>query len=289
MTDGARTLHWVHKIGDYQISKQFYQDTLGMTEQRHELFDEGCEAFCNGRYRTSWSKTMIGYGTEDKHFVLELTANSGIKHYALGNDYRHIAIAMDEQLRPKLEKLGDGGAEKLAVETINSSVVVVATVVRDPDQYPYWFIPRENIDTSVHANVHVDPVLYVSLSTTDLNRVHKFYVETMGMQVFSRTDRSIMVGYDAKQTKLEFVQLDSGVDLVHGEAFGRLAIATPDVHAIHELVKKSGIEIVTGPIVLSTPNKADVEVIIIKDLDGYEICYVGDEGFYKLALGDSEQ
>lgn len=42
MTEGARLLHWVHKIGDYQTSKNFYENVLGMTEQRHEEFDEVC-------------------------------------------------------------------------------------------------------------------------------------------------------------------------------------------------------------------------------------------------------
>lgn len=33
-----------------------------------------------------WSKTMVGYGTEDEHFVLELTYNYGITSYKGGND-----------------------------------------------------------------------------------------------------------------------------------------------------------------------------------------------------------
>jgi len=32
--------------------------------------------------------------------------------------------------------------------------------------------------------------------------------------------------------------------------------------------------------VLKTEGKADVEVTILKDNDGYEICFVGDYGFY---------
>uniref|UniRef100_A0A8C5PYU8 Glyoxalase domain-containing protein n=1 Tax=Leptobrachium leishanense TaxID=445787 RepID=A0A8C5PYU8_9ANUR len=47
---------------------------LGMTVLRHEEF-EGCKATCNGPYDGKWSKTMIG--SEDKHFVVELTYNYG--------------------------------------------------------------------------------------------------------------------------------------------------------------------------------------------------------------------
>ena len=55
---------------------------------RHEEFEEGCKATCNGPYDGKWSKTMIGYGPEDDHFVLELTYNYNIGEYRLGNDYR---------------------------------------------------------------------------------------------------------------------------------------------------------------------------------------------------------
>lgn len=39
--------------------------------------------FCRP-YQTRWSKTMIGYGSEDTHFVVELTYNYGISAYAKG-------------------------------------------------------------------------------------------------------------------------------------------------------------------------------------------------------------
>jgi hypothetical protein len=45
---------------------------------RHEEFESGCEATCNGPYSGYWSKTMIGFGIEDTNFVLELTFNYGV-------------------------------------------------------------------------------------------------------------------------------------------------------------------------------------------------------------------
>lgn len=39
-------------------------------------------------YDGKWSKTMIGYGPEDDHFVVELTYNYGIKSYKLGNAFQ---------------------------------------------------------------------------------------------------------------------------------------------------------------------------------------------------------
>ncbi|PIO71789.1 hypothetical protein TELCIR_06303 [Teladorsagia circumcincta] len=54
---------------------------------RHEEFEEGCKAECNGPYNGKWSKTMVGYGSEDDHFVIELTYNYEIGSYRLGNDF----------------------------------------------------------------------------------------------------------------------------------------------------------------------------------------------------------
>lgn len=38
-------------------------------------------------YDGKWSKTMIGYGPEDDHFVAELTYNYGVKSYKFGNAF----------------------------------------------------------------------------------------------------------------------------------------------------------------------------------------------------------
>lgn len=38
-------------------------------------------------YDGKWSKTMVGFGPEDDHFVAELTYNYGVGEYRLGNDF----------------------------------------------------------------------------------------------------------------------------------------------------------------------------------------------------------
>ena len=38
-------------------------------------------------YNGLWSKTMIGYGSEDDNFVIELTYNYEIGSYRSGNDF----------------------------------------------------------------------------------------------------------------------------------------------------------------------------------------------------------
>lgn len=87
-----RALHFVLKIGDRPAMMDFLKNTLGMTVLRHEEFDKGCEATCNGPYQNKWSKTMIGYGPESSNFVLEITYNYPIDKYRLGNDLLGITI-----------------------------------------------------------------------------------------------------------------------------------------------------------------------------------------------------
>jgi catechol 2,3-dioxygenase-like lactoylglutathione lyase family enzyme len=43
-----RSLHYVFKIGNREKTFQFYTDVLGMKILRHEEFDKGCTATCNG-------------------------------------------------------------------------------------------------------------------------------------------------------------------------------------------------------------------------------------------------
>jgi hypothetical protein len=49
---------------------------------------KGCKATCNGPYDNMWSKTMVGYGPEDGHFVLELTYNYTGKAWETDWSYR---------------------------------------------------------------------------------------------------------------------------------------------------------------------------------------------------------
>ena len=62
---------------------------------RHEEFNQGCEASCNGKFDRPWSKTMMGLNNEKDDFAVELTYNYGIKGYKKGNDFRHIGVEGD--------------------------------------------------------------------------------------------------------------------------------------------------------------------------------------------------
>ena len=47
-TASRRALHFVFKVSDRPSTVTFYKDVLGMKVLRHEEFEEGCKASCNG-------------------------------------------------------------------------------------------------------------------------------------------------------------------------------------------------------------------------------------------------
>lgn len=87
--------------------------------------------------------------------------------------------------------------------------------------------------------------------------------------------------------KLDLLQLPdvpAGTPVDHGLASGRIAFACDLVPPIHAAAAAASIgSIITPPLTLPTPGKADVVVTILGDPDGYEICYVEAVAFYQLA------
>ena len=90
------------------------------------------------------------------------------------------------------------------------------------------------------------------------------------------------------QVPLEFYQLKSDTKLDHAFAEGRIAFTTSvdkGPFVINEYIKsqKDKYIVHTEPVTLETPGKADVDVVILQDPDGYEICFVNAIGFWDLS------
>jgi len=90
-TQKVRPLHWVIKVSNLKKALEMLT-ILGARVLRHEEFEEGCEATCNGPYSGYWSKSMVGWLCEDVSFVLELTFNFGVTSYKRGNDLDAIVL-----------------------------------------------------------------------------------------------------------------------------------------------------------------------------------------------------
>uniref|UniRef100_A0A8C6I303 Gem nuclear organelle associated protein 4 n=1 Tax=Mus spicilegus TaxID=10103 RepID=A0A8C6I303_MUSSI len=235
-----RALHFVFKVGNRFQTVHFFRDVLGMQVLRHEEFEEGCKAACNGPYDGKWSKTMVGFGPEDDHFVAELTYNYGIGDYKLGNDFMGITLASSQAV---------SNARKL--EWPLSKVAEGIFETEAPGGYKFYLQDRSPSQS--------DPVLKVTLAVSDLQKSLNYWSNLLGMKIYEQDEEKqrALLGYADNQL--------------------------PD---LEDLMKRESHSILTPLVSLDTPGKATVQVVILADPDGHEICFVGDEAFRELSKMD---
>ncbi|XP_054391314.2 glyoxalase domain-containing protein 4 isoform X4 [Pongo abelii] len=294
-----RALHFVFKVGNRFQTARFYRDVLGMKVQagadrgwrarlgrtpepalaeggekwvlRHEEFEEGCKAACNGPYDGKWSKTMVGFGPEDDHFVAELTYNYGIGDYKLGNDFMGITLASSQAV---------SNARKLEWPLTEVAEGVFETEA--PGGYKFY-LQNRSLPQS-------DPVLKVTLAVSDLQKSLNYWCNLLGMKIYEKDEEKqrALLGYADNQCKLELQGVKGAVD--HAAAFGRIAFSCPqkELPDLEDLMKRENQKILTPLVSLDTPGKATVQVVILADPDGHEICFVGDEAFRELSKMDPE-
>jgi len=270
----GRALHWVFKVGDRGKTIDFYRNVLGMKVLRHEEFEEGCAATCNGPYNGKWSKTMVGYGPEENHFVVELTYNYEVDKYELGNDFRGITIKSTKAFANAVD-----GKESVVVREADEK----RKVVEAPDGYSFVI---ENEDV-----VKGDPVQRVSVGVSSLSDSAKYWRDTLGMKQLDgdggdKTRCVLEFGPDQAKLVLEEV---GGGKVDHKTAFGRIAFAVPskELPGIQSRMESEALGKIQTPLVsLDTPGKATVQVVILSDPDSHEICFVGSEAFEELSRVD---
>lgn len=253
------------KVGDRTATAKFYRDVLGMKFLRHEEFEKGCEAACNGPYDGRWSKSMVGYGAEDDHFVIELTYNYGIGTYAMGSDFKGITICSPEV------------AERVRKSGWPVSDVSGCQLVKSPDGHAFFIKAR---------TMPGDPVKLVSLSCSNLEKSIDFWQNKLGMTLASQEEKRAVLGYGDDQCQLELIDINRAV--THEKAFGRIAFACPceQLEPLQTAITESENTVLTPLVSLDTPGKATVQVVILADPDGHEICFVGDEAFRELSRED---
>ncbi|KAH8392953.1 hypothetical protein KR200_001331 [Drosophila serrata] len=260
----GRALHYVFKIGDRAKNAFFFRQILGMKVLRHEEFKEGCDAECNGPYDNRWSKTMVGYGPEDSHFVIELTYNYGVSNYKMGNDFGGVTIHSTEIL-PRVAK------HSYPV----TKVAGKGSLITSPDGYKFYVIEQPPASS--------DPVQSVELNVSNLQSSRKYWHELLQMQVLDENNQSLRLSYGGNQASLQITEIKEPLD--RAKAYGRIAFAIPSAKQppLHEAVKAVGGSILKPLITLDTPGKATVSVLILADPDGHEICFVDEEGFRELS------
>src|SRR5512134_2578896 len=119
-----KILHTMLRVGDLQRSVRFYTNVLGMKLLR-----------TTDRPEQKYSLAFVGYDTEERSAVLELTYNYGVERYELGGAFGHIAIGVPDVA-------GAGGKVTREPGPVKGGNSVIA-FVEDPDGYKIEFIERK--------------------------------------------------------------------------------------------------------------------------------------------------
>jgi lactoylglutathione lyase len=123
-----RILHTMLRVGDLDKSIDFYTRVLGMKLLRKKDYPDG-----------KFTLAFVGYDTEDKTAVLELTYNWGTDNYDLGNAYGHIAIEVIDAYKACEAVKANGGTVTREAGPMKHGSTVIA-FVQDPDGYKIEFI-----------------------------------------------------------------------------------------------------------------------------------------------------
>ncbi|HXF16830.1 MAG TPA: lactoylglutathione lyase [Burkholderiales bacterium] len=126
-----RILHTMLRVGDLKRSVDFYTNVLGMQVLRQKDYPDG-----------RFTLAFVGYGTEDKNSVLELTHNWDTPRYDLGNGYGHIALEVNDAAKACDDVRQRGGKVTREAGPMKHGTTVIA-FVEDPDGYKIEFIQRK--------------------------------------------------------------------------------------------------------------------------------------------------
>ncbi|MGH8674662.1 MAG: lactoylglutathione lyase [Burkholderiales bacterium] len=126
-----RLLHTMIRVGDLQRSVKFYTGILGMKLLR-----------TTERPEQQYSLAFVGYDTEDRASVIELTYNYGVEKYDLGNAFGHLAVEVSDAAKACHEVRQHGGKVTREAGPVKGGTTVIA-FVEDPDGYKIEFIERK--------------------------------------------------------------------------------------------------------------------------------------------------
>jgi lactoylglutathione lyase len=118
------------RVGDLQRSIDFYTRVLGMKLLR-----------TTDRPEQKYSLAFVGYDSEERSAVLELTYNYGVERYDHGSAYGHVAIGVPDVAAACAGVRGSGGKVTREPGPVKGGTTVIA-FVEDPDGYKIELIQR---------------------------------------------------------------------------------------------------------------------------------------------------
>ncbi len=126
-----RMLHTMLRVGDLQRSIKFYTEVMGMQLLR-----------TTDRPDQKYSLAFVGYDSEDRASVIELTYNYGVEKYDHGGAFGHIAISVPDCYAACERIRQSGGAVTRDAGPVKGGTTVIAFVT-DPDGYKIELIQTQ--------------------------------------------------------------------------------------------------------------------------------------------------
>jgi len=120
------------RVGNLEKSLDFYTGVLGMKLLRRADYPEG-----------KFTLAFVGFDTEDRGAVIELTYNWGVEKYEPGNAFGHIAIEVDDAYTTCETIKQRGGRVAREAGPMKHGSTVIA-FIEDPDGYKIELIQRQD-------------------------------------------------------------------------------------------------------------------------------------------------
>ncbi|CAE8604468.1 unnamed protein product [Polarella glacialis] len=274
LTAGQRSLHWVIRASSLEATLDFTEKVLGMTLLRHEENEAACPITCNGAFDTAWSKTMVGYGPEDRTFTLELTYNYGIERYLKGEGLQRFVLLLPD-VGSALARATDRGYAVQALEDGEEGGLVTG-----PDSYVYELRDRDS------QPGRVEQFASVVLRTSDVELLADWYVDVLGMTEDWTCGQG---GAEGSSVCLHFADVLEPVSFVIEptadrrapritEWEGRNAMALPEAQ-IRAISAQIAPQLVIHELRELREKLGTLVILIIRDPAGFEICLVSSETF----------
>jgi lactoylglutathione lyase len=119
------------RVGDLERSVKFYTEVLGMQLLRR-----------SDRPEQKYSLAFVGYDSEERSSVIELTYNYGVDKYDLGSAFGHLALEFADVAKACEDVRRRGGKVTREAGPVKGGTTVIA-FVEDPDGYKIEFIERK--------------------------------------------------------------------------------------------------------------------------------------------------